>query len=215
MSKTTAEQLIKDIDRRYPNTYTSQDKIDWINDALKEVYKDLAIDEFYSFDTISGEQIYNLPSDCTIDMIKSVQMSINPSSYMPRTFKNLEIAIDKDTMIVPSFYKGVDENQIGIYPVPDEAYRINLYYKKMPRFVVKLDDFIDINDRYTNLIKYNVLITICTSGHNPDSEMANQYTLMYNSLVQEVNQAKYEDVPKYHIIKNAMPPRLRRRRGRL
>ena len=54
ISRTTAKQLLTDIERRYPNTYAEEDKIAWINDTMKEIYKDLAIQEFYSFNMIKA-----------------------------------------------------------------------------------------------------------------------------------------------------------------
>lgn len=216
MSKTTAEQLIMDIDRRYPNTYSFEDKKDWINEALKETYKDLAIEEFYSFDTIPNERIYVLPQNCTIDMINSVEITNNPVvNGITKTFKTLKFARNNETMVEPSYYAGTNENQIGIYPIPEEKYRVNLYYRKQPTYVMDKDDFIDIDDRYTNLVKYSVLSTIAMSGHNPDSEVANQYIMLYNNLVREVNQAKYEHSQKYTTIRDELVGRLRSRRRRL
>ena len=51
ISRTTANQIITDIDVRYPNTYSEADKIRWINDTMKEIYKDLSVQEFYTFNT--------------------------------------------------------------------------------------------------------------------------------------------------------------------
>jgi hypothetical protein len=214
MSKTTVKQLLTDIDRRYPNTYSDEDKIDWINQSLQEVYKDLALEEFYKFNTIKGERIYNLPTNCTIDMIKNVQMSINPVNLGngEKNYRTLKNATNNETMNIPSYYAGIDETTIGIYPCPEDVYSVNVYYGKTPDFVSKESDFVDINNRYINLIKYNVLSIICMSGNNPDIEVANQYILLYNNLVNEVLQSKYEDRQKYYVIRDELRPRTSYRR---
>ena len=75
VSRTTVRQVIDDINVRLPHTYTNDSLFLWINETMKKIYKDLAIQEFYSFITSKGQELYVLPEDCSIDMINSVTIS--------------------------------------------------------------------------------------------------------------------------------------------
>lgn len=216
VSRTTAKQLINDIDKRYPNTYTTEDKIIWINDTMKQIYKDLSVQEFYSFMTMKGQRQYVLPENCSIDNIKNVEKSekvitINNRDY--GNFNALKFSLRNQEMFEPSYYDGT-QGTIGLYPEPDGKYKINIYYNKKPKMITNIDDYIELDERYTDLVKYNVLSIIAMSGHNPDIEIANQYILLYNNLIQEANQSKYEDQQQYPKIRDEQRARLKYRRRR-
>ena len=87
-------KLIRAVNRQYPNNgfinyvdvredmYKSddpekdgvidEDLRDLINEAIQEVYKDVAIDEVYSFPTVPGQNQYVLPDDCDLRDIQEV-----------------------------------------------------------------------------------------------------------------------------------------------
>lgn len=46
----------------------------WDNE---KIYKDLAIQEFYTFTTSANQELYSLPEDCQIEMITGVTISNN------------------------------------------------------------------------------------------------------------------------------------------
>ena len=117
-------------------------------------------------------------------------------------------------MYKASYYDATD-NCIGIYPVPEKSgYKINIYYNKRPKAIMNLDDYIELDERYVDLVKYDVLSVIAMSGHNPDIEIANEYILLYNNLIQEANQSKYEDQQQYPTIRDERRNSLRYRRRR-
>lgn len=211
ISRTTAKQLLADIERRYPNTYAEEDKIAWINDTMKEIYKDLAIQEFYSFNTIKGQNLYSLPDDCSIDNIKNVEISSMEKTATNSDwgeFKSLKNSLRDQEMYEPSYYDGT-EGLLGIFPTPKGTYKINVFYNKKPKMITNVDDYIELDDRYTDLVKFKVLSIIAMSGHNPDIEIANQYILLYNNLVQEANQSKYEDQQQYPKVRDEQRPRVK------
>ena len=72
VSRTTVKQVLDDIQIRLPHTYTQSSLFLWINETMKKIYKDLAIQDYYSFTTASGQELYSLPDDCSVDMINSV-----------------------------------------------------------------------------------------------------------------------------------------------
>ena len=75
VSRTTVKQILDDIQVRLPHEYDNERLFVWINETMKKIYKDLAIQEQYSFITSKNQELYSLPEDCSIDMIDSVTMS--------------------------------------------------------------------------------------------------------------------------------------------
>ena len=217
-SKTTIRQIIADIDRRYPNTYSNEDKIYWMNDAMKQIFTDIAIPEFYSFSTIRGQNLYVLPEDCTMEHIKNVEMSEKAKSVTNSdygTFYSLQNSLRDRNMHKKSYYDATN-GMIGLYPIPDKSgYKINVYYNKRPKMITSLDDYIELDDRYSSLVTFLVIRTIAMSGHNPDVEIANQYTLEYNTLLQDARESKYEDHQKYPRTRDEKLPQLKYRRRRI
>lgn len=83
-------KLIRAVNRQYPNNgfidyvdvtediYSGQDYIidedlrDLINEAIQEVYIDIAKDEVFSFPTVPGQREYSLPEDCDLRDIQEV-----------------------------------------------------------------------------------------------------------------------------------------------
>ena len=109
------------------------------------------------------------------------------------------------------YYDG-REGAIGIYPVPQDVRKIDIYYLKKPKMVTSVDDYIELDDNYIDLVKYKVMSIIALSGYNPDTELANEYILLYNNLVQRANENKNEQQQKYPLIRDVKID-LRKRRG--
>ena len=80
-------KLLRAVNRQYPNNgfisavdvteetmdgLIDEDLRDLINETLQEVYKDVAIDEVYTFPTVPGQREYVLPPDCDLRDIQEV-----------------------------------------------------------------------------------------------------------------------------------------------
>lgn len=196
VSRTTVKQVLDDIQIRLPHTYEQDSLFLWINETMKKIYKDLAIQEQYSFITSPDKELYVLPEDCSIDMIDSVTISNKDKT----NFEELKSYLPNDKMNEPGYYDG-REGAIGIYPIPKDTRKIDIYYKKKPQMVTSLDDYIQIDDNYVDLVKFNVMSIIAMSGHNPDVELANEYILLYNNLVQKANENKNEQQQRCPVIR--------------
>ena len=61
ISKTTVRQVLDDIKVRLPHEYSEESLFLWINETMKKIYKDLAIQEFYTFTTSANQELYSLP----------------------------------------------------------------------------------------------------------------------------------------------------------
>lgn len=82
-----AYKLIRAINRQYPNNgfinavdvtentfdgIIPEDFRDILNECIRDVYQDIAIDEIYSFPTVPGQREYELPLDCDLRDIQEV-----------------------------------------------------------------------------------------------------------------------------------------------
>ena len=174
----------------------------------------MAIQDYYSFTTSANQELYVLPEDCSIDMINSVTISDKArDQYNPYDwggFKELKSYMPNEKMTTNQGYYDGREGLIGIYPVPKDVRKVDIFYMKKPKMVTSLDDYIELDDNYIDLVKYNVMSIIAMSGHNPDIELANEYILLYNNLVQRANENKNEQQQRYPVIRN-MYKRKRRR----
>lgn len=213
VSRTTVKQVLDDIQIRLPHTYTQNSLFLWINETMKKIYKDLAIQDYYSFTTAAYQELYTLPEDCSIDMINSVTISEKArdanNSYDWGGFKELKSYVPNEKMTDPGYYDGRD-GLVGIYPVPQDVRKVDVFYMKKPKMITSEDDYIELDDNYIDLVKYNVMSIIAMSGHNPDIELANEYILLYNNLVQRANENKNEQQQRYPVIRNFYKRRRRR-----
>jgi len=214
VSKTTAGQIIEDISIRLPHEYDEKTLFRWINETMKKIYKDLAIQSQYSFLTRENQQLYSLPEDCSIDMIsyatKSTKARNHDNPYDWGEFNQLHSYLPEENMIEEGYYDG-REGLLGLYPCPNDVRKIDVYYLKKPKMVTSDTDFLELNDNYIDLVKYNVMSIIAMSGHNPDIELANEYILLYNNLVQQANEAKNEQQQRYPVIRDISKRKRRRR----
>ena len=213
VSRTTVKQVLDDIQIRLPHTYTQNSLFLWINETMKKIYKDLAIQDYYSFTTSAYKELYVLPEDCSIDMINSVTISnkardgSNPYDW--GDFKELKSYVPNEKMTDPGYYDG-REGLIGIYPVPKDVRKVDIFYRKKPKMITSEDDYIELDDNYIDLVKYNIMSIIAMSGHNPDVELANEYILLYNNLVQRANENKNEQQQRYPVLRNFYKRKRRR-----
>ena len=214
VSRTTVKQVLDDIQVRLPHVYTQNSLFLWVNETMKKIYKDLALQEFYSFTTAAGQELYSVPDDCSVDMINSVTMSDKARNeenpYDWGNFKELKSYLPNERMTEPGYYDG-REGLLGIYPTPKDVRKIDVFYMKKPKMITNEDDCIELDDNYIDLVKYNVMSIIALSGYNPDIELANEYILLYNNLVQRANENKNEQQQRYPVIRNFY--KRKRRRG--
>ena len=213
VSRTTVRQILEDIQVRLPHEYGEKSLFLWINETMKKIYKDLAIQNQYSFITSEGKELYSLPDDCSIDMISSVTISTKDRNqnnlYDWGNFEELKSYLPEENMAEKGYYDG-REGAIGLYPCPSDIRKVDIYYWKKPTMITNLDDFIELNDNYIDLVKYNVMSIIAMSGHNPDIELANEYILLYNNLVGQANESKNEQEQRYPIMRDIVKRKRRR-----
>lgn len=218
----TVYQLLQRINTEYPNngfTYSEEVKadteidqafIDFINRALLRMDKFVLLDDIYEFPTIAGQCIYELPLNCKIENITDIVREMGRHTSI-----RLRYGSESEHLVGYRYWNAYG-NMIGINPIPrrdDE--KITIFFKRTPRAVKTADDPIEIDDRWVDLLTYSVVADIASSGSNPDIEIANNYTLKYNTLLEEAMLLRNQK-PYYSKIKDNMRPPLAyiRRGGR-
>lgn len=216
----TAYQLIQRVNTEYPNngfiydaeiTHESrihQGFIDYINSALLRMESIVLLDEIYEFPTIAGQSVYELPLNCKLENIEEVTRMCGMTSV------RLRWARDSERMFGMRYFNGYG-NTIGLYPVPtQDGDKITIFFKRTPRPVKTVDDPIEIQDKWIDLLVYSVVADMASGGSNPDTEIANNYIARYNVLLQEAKIGKSTRQPYYPITKdNKRPPLSVLRRG--
>lgn len=216
----TAYQIIQRVNTEYPNngfvydpettyeTKVEQGFIDYINSALNRMDKSVLLDDIYEFPLIAGQSIYELPINCELGNIEEVTRNYGLTSM------RLIWARDSEHMFGNCYFNGYG-NTIGIYPEPThDGDKITLYFKRTPRPVKTVDDPIEIDDKWADLLVYSIISDMASGGSNPDIEIANNYIARYNNLLQDARLGKCRSQPYCPKIKdNKKPPLSVLRRG--
>lgn len=182
--------------------------IDYINSALLRMEKSVLLDEIYEFPTIAGQSVYELPLNCELENIEEVTRMCGMTSV------RLRWARDSERMFGMRYFNGYG-NTIGLYPVPtQDGDKVTIFFKRTPRPVKTVDDPIEIQDKWIDLLVYSVVADMASGGSNPDTEIANNYIARYNALLQEAKIGKSTRQPYYPRTKdNKRPPLSVLRRG--
>lgn len=221
----TVYQLMQKINTEYPNNgfvygdevkYNTEDNkieqgfIDYLNGALNRVSKYIMLDDIYEFPTIKGQAIYELPINCKLENISEVTREYGKDINV-----RLRWARDAEFLDGNRYFNAYG-NMIGLSPVPaKDGEKITIFFKRTPRPVKTKDDPVEVKDEYIDLLVYSVVADLASSGSNPDIEIANNYTLKYNTLLQEAITRRYNEQPFYPKTKdNKRPPLAFIRRGR-
>lgn len=200
----TLQQLLTDIDLRMPNSFTQANKIDWLNEVQREVFRELGIQDILEFDTVANMPFYDLTDlaqNIEFEMIKS--LTVDNTNYDPADL-NQEAKYN-------IFYKVLDYNnsetpKIGIYPTPTKSdLKIRIFYERRPTLLTAsaLTAVPDLKEDYQSILKYGVWIIIAESMD--DITKANNYTLKYNAELKRIKQEKYEKMAKYPCTIDVIP----------
>jgi len=150
----------------------------------------MASTEVYEQDTVAGQAIYSLPSDCAIDMLKAVQISNSTTIDGMETYATYDYAGPDDTLSGNKYYDAL--GQIGIYPVPSSdtgaGYNIKMTYEASPTQLSTntLSTIPSINTEYQDILKWRPCRDIAGGGNNPDMNLYNFYQGLYEKLFKRI-----------------------------
>ena len=217
----TAYQLAQKCNMHYPNngfiyepyidheTDLQQGFIDLINSSLARANNIILLDEIYEFPTIAGQAIYELPVNCEQRNIMEVTRE-----YGNNIPVRCRWGRDGELLDGNRYYNAYG-NMIGLFPTPPvDGQKVTIYFKITPLNVQTKDDPIMVKDKFIDLLVYDIVAEMASSGSNPDIEIANNYTAKYNALLEQAKIERYSENPFYPKTKdNKRPPLSCLRRG--
>jgi hypothetical protein len=117
----TLEEILKDVDTYVPNTISTEQKVRWINEIQKQLFRDYPVpDAVYQFETVPGLDYYDLPDDCSTDRITN--LVIDEQEYDG-------LSLDSEET---SFYWIPVEGKLFIQPTPQDVMMGFIYYRPKP-----------------------------------------------------------------------------------
>lgn len=190
----TVQQVIDYADRKYPNQETTANKIIDLDGIHKAVFVKIARlknqYEPYPATTIASQLTYNLPSNCTIDNIVAVKVSQSTTITSSTAWDTFEYAGLNDDVSSGNFYGRATDTTFTLVqdglPISTAGLNIRLFYYKTPTALSAVTDTPELDSDYHDLLKFALIQTLASQGHNPDTEIADYYQAKYDKFIEDV-----------------------------
>lgn len=192
-------EILEDVKIRMPNAFEDDSLVRWLDSALRELYKVLAVRDGFTFTAMGGQTIYPLPADIRCDLISAVVAG----------GKELTARRIGDEGFSQVWFKAA-EGYIGIHPAPRRGEKITVWYFARPQPLMTVaeaeeagvsfaEQEIRLDRDYEEMLKIALCITIAEARE--DVALANNYKLSYNMLLARARQERYEKDGKYPVTK--------------
>ncbi|GIQ62160.1 hypothetical protein PACILC2_07280 [Paenibacillus cisolokensis] len=177
----TAQQILDDVNLRYRNSFTTEQKLVWFNEEQRELFDVLELDSPpYTFQTVEGENYYPFPDQFDTTKIKTVTYQINDTaepSFVEVPFLRND---DRQGVLDQPWYTIVSDAIYLYVPdkVPDNR-TVYIYTDSDPTEVTtaNLNASPDLPTKYQEILKLGILKRICAA--RKDVVMVNNYTAEY------------------------------------
>lgn len=204
--------LLDDINLRYRNTYTTAQKIVWMNDEQSELFETLEIDSVpYGFALVADQFLYPIDTEIDVDRIKQLTIQVNDTVFDDLPFKRTTDEVNESeywyTLVERNFYINVPGGAIS-----DRAVYIYLDSQPVPISDTALTVEPSIPLRYQEILKFGVLKRIAMA--RKDVIMANNYDATYQQMILDMEWKMKMNTPKFPSAIDVMPRRSRFRNGR-
>lgn len=179
------QEILEDIDLEVPNSFTPAQKVRWINQTLRRLFRRFTLpDQVDKFQTTANVAFYPLPANCPQDRITSVTVDNVPFKYK-----------GGDEEAPYSFYTFV-QGQFMLRPIPDKVVDVMVFYSPSPKDLVETDLTVapDFPGDYHRLLVLGAAIEC--AKRIPDVTMANNLTADYMELIKEADE-QYGDTTSY------------------
>lgn len=190
------QRILDEIDTYCPNTFTQAEKINYVNDIQRKVFREMAIQDIVTWNTIKGVPIYDLynPADnqpIEFDMIRGVTIdNIN--------YQYADIWAEAKGYI----YYNPLPGKIGLFPTPGTDDLIAyVFYEKRPKILTASDLLVEPELRadWHEILIHGVVAII--ANMQDDLIKSNNARLEYNTMMSDIMQQKYEK-GGYPVTKN-------------
>jgi hypothetical protein len=199
----TVQEIIDFVNRKYPNSgETTENMQKDLDDIHKEVFvKILKLkneQQIWSFTTLSDFPIYDLPADCSIDLIISVQVSKTANPGSASEYDTYQYAGLQDDVLSGYFFYDGGKNpdtgysKIGLVADGDniqtDGLEVRVFYYKRPNALTTVNDIPNLNPDYHSLLKYALITSLASGGHNPDTEIADYYQAKFDEFFKDIQE---------------------------
>jgi hypothetical protein len=191
----TLRQLLADIDTRLPNGIAQASKVRWLNNAQNEVWRWVASTEMYTFNTVSTDYLYTLTTNIRLDEIQAVRVSNSTVNDGTEDYFAYQFCGVDQPLVDCSWYTGMGEHQLGLYPLPDESgYRVQVTYRQYPAQLTTdlLDNALTIDEEYEELLATRCMEIIAKAGNAPDVGLGNNYEMDYKERLKSLKMDYYK-----------------------
>ncbi len=201
----TVQQIIDYVDRKYPNTVTTANKVIDLDSIHKKIFMELnkLSNNYTSANvlTVADQKVYDLPSNCKHPNIVRIETS------------NTDTITDSTIWTVHN-YKGLNNDRIGGYTysyvsptefsienngyaVKEDGLVIRIFFYPYPvtltSDVTGLVATPQLDVDYHDLLKFALISDIASEGQYPDADIADYWQARYDELMKTIKDSMSSD----------------------
>ncbi|SDJ60576.1 phage adaptor protein [Paenibacillus naphthalenovorans] len=213
----TVQQILNDINLRYRNSFTTEQKIVWMNEEQRELFEILQLDSVpFSFSTVDGNYIYPIPNGVEKDRIKVMTIQVNDAD--PPDFTEIDYIENDNRQFVPyaQYWYTILENNfyINVPGGPLDDRLVYIYLDQQPEDIspTNLNVELSVPVRYQELLKLGVLKRIAAA--RKDVIMYNNYLSEHENKIIELEIKMKLQQPEFDSPIDTLPRTNRSRNGR-
>lgn len=213
----TSQQILTDVDLRYRNTYTTDQKLVWFNEEQQELFDILEIDSPpYTFQTVEGENFYPFPDGFDVTKVKVVSYQINDASNPEYVELPMYRNDDNQYVSYGRPWYTVTSDAMYLYDgdtVPGER-NVYVYCDSDPTEVTaaNIDTSPDLPTKYQEVLKLGILKRITAARQ--DLEMNAYFRSDYEQKVSDLMWMRNLKEPEWVGPVDVLPRASRSRVGR-
>lgn len=195
----TVTQILSDIDLRYRNTFTVDQKLVWLNEEQRELFDVLELDSPpYAFTTVADSNEYPFPQDFDVSKIKTVTYQFNDAAHPD--YVELDFIRNDDDQYAPigPWYTIVSNAMFLFVPDGVPADRtVYIYCDSDPDIVTvnTLNVPPSLPNKFQELLKLGTLKRIAAA--RKDVQMQNNYSNDYEQKIADILWEKKLSEPEW------------------
>lgn len=217
----TVQTLLDDINLRYRNTFSTDQKLVWMNEEQRELFEIIELDSVpFSFSTVKGQYLYPIPLGVEKDRIKVMTIqnnTVKPNTKVTPDYVEMPFRENDNNQFVSEFrlwYTIVENNFYINYPGgPQDNRTVYIYLDQQPEAMSSANLNVEpaVPVRHQELLKLGTLKRIAAA--RKDVDMYNNYNADYIDKITRLKKKMALQQPEYHKTIDMMPSRRRSRVG--
>lgn len=212
----TAKDVLDDANIKYRNTFTTQTKINWLNDEHRDVYEVFELDSPpFVITAVADQYFYSIPDGLEIEKIKTASIQINDAT--PSTFRELPFERNDDRQQVREsdyWYTIVNDDFYINFPSGPVAGRDIYFYADTaaPEITTtNMTETLLLPSKYKEILTLGLLKRIAEA--RKDSVWAGNYAQEREAKIDEMMWSMKMSQPEYIPPIDMLPRANRYRRG--